>query len=64
VLRHRWIAENGDQERELVRRDYKRMADSWVSTTDPEASPMHQKNESASRLGYLTHYVVDGGSRA
>ena len=64
VLRHRWIAENGDQERELVRRDYKRMADSRVSTTDPEASPMHQKNKSASRLGYLTHYVVDGGRRA
>jgi hypothetical protein len=63
VLRHRWIAENGDQERELVRRDYKRIADSKVSTTDPEASPMHQKNKSASRLGYLTHYVVDGGRR-
>jgi hypothetical protein len=25
---------------------------------------MHQKNKSASRLGYLTHYVVDGGRRA
>ena len=47
----------------MVRRDYKRMADSRVSTTDPEASPMHQKNKSASRLGYLTHYVVDGGRR-
>jgi hypothetical protein len=44
-----------------VRWGYKRMADLRVSTTDPDASPMHQKNKSASRLGYLTHYVVDGG---
>ena len=48
----------------MVRRDYKRMADSRVSTTDPDASLMHQKSKSASRLGYLTHYVVDGGRRA
>ncbi len=47
----------------MVRRDYKRMADSRVSTTDPEAAPMHQKNKSASRLGYLTHYVVVYGGR-
>jgi DDE family transposase len=32
-----------------------------VSTTDPDASPMHQKKKGASRLGYQTHYVVDGG---
>ncbi len=37
------------------------MVDLRVSTTDPDASPMHQKNKSGSRLGYLTHYVVDGG---
>ncbi len=39
------------------------MADLRVSTTDPDASPMHQKKRSASRLGYMTHYyvVVDGG---
>ena len=62
ALRHRWIAENGRQERGLVRWGYKRMADLRVSTTDPDASPMHQKKKkSASRLGYLTHYVVDGG---
>jgi transposase len=58
--RHRWIAKNGRQERESVRWGYKRMADLRVSTTDPDSSPMHQK-KSASRLGYLTHYVVDGG---
>jgi hypothetical protein len=39
-----------------------RMADLRVSTTDPDASPMHQKR-GASRLGYQAHYVVDGGTR-
>jgi hypothetical protein len=32
-----------------------------MSTTDSDASPMHHKNKGTSRLGYLTHYVVDGG---
>ena len=32
-----------------------------MSTTDPDASPMQCKNKDASRLGYQTHYVVDGG---
>jgi transposase len=59
--RHRWIAENGRQERGVVRWGYRRMADLRVSTTDPDASPMHQKNKSGNRLGYLTHYAVDGG---
>ncbi len=58
---HRWLAEAGRQERGVVRWGYKRIADLRMSTTDPDASPMHQKNKSASRLGYLTHYVVDGG---
>jgi transposase len=58
---HRWIAGAGRQERESVRWGYKRMADMRVSTTDPDASPMHQKNKSSGRLGYLTHYAVDGG---
>jgi beta-lactamase superfamily II metal-dependent hydrolase len=48
-------------QREVVRWGYKRMADLRMSTTDPDASPMYQKNKSASRLGYQTHYVVDGG---
>jgi Transposase DDE domain len=37
------------------------MADLRVSTTDPDASPMHQKNKRGSKLAYLTHYAVDGG---
>src|SRR5215207_6772694 len=59
--RHRWIEKNGGQQRSVVRRGYTRMADLRVSTTDPDASPMHQKKKGASRLGYQTHYVVDGG---
>ena len=59
--RHRWIEHNGRQERGLVRRGYTRMADMRVSTTDSDASPMHQKKRGASRLGYQAHYVVDGG---
>lgn len=59
ALRHHWIAGAGRQERGVVRWGYTRMADLRVSTTDPDASPM--KNKSGSRLGYLTHYVVDGG---
>jgi transposase len=61
ALRHRWIEENGRQERESLRWSYARMADLRVSTTEPDASPMHQKKKGASRLGYQTHYVVDGG---
>jgi IS5 family transposase len=58
---HRWIEEAGRQQREVVRWGYRRLADMQVSATDPDASPMHYKNKGASRLGYLTHYVVDGG---
>ena len=61
ALGHRWIAGAGRQERAVARWGYTRMADLRVSTTDPDASPMHQKNKSSGRLGYLTHYVVDGG---
>ena len=61
ALVHRWIAKNGRQERESLRWGYERMADMRVSTTDPDASPMHQKKKGASKLGYQTHYVVDGG---
>ncbi len=40
---------------------YRRLADLRASAFDPDASPMHHKKKGASRLGYLTHYVVDGG---
>jgi transposase len=61
VRLHRWIAECGRQQREVLRWGYTRMADLRVSATDPDASPMRCKDKGASRLGYLTHYVVDGG---
>ncbi len=56
---HRWIAESGRQQREVVRWGYRRLADLRMSATDPDASPMQHK-KGAARLGYLTHYVVDG----
>jgi hypothetical protein len=60
ALGHRWIENNGRQERESLRWGYRRMADLRVSTTDPDASPMHhKKKKGASKLGYLTHYLVD-----
>ena len=58
---HRWIEKAGRQQREVVRWGYRRLADLRASATDPDASPMQRKKEGASRLGYLTHYVVDGG---
>jgi hypothetical protein len=36
------------------------MADFWVSTTDPDATMMKGRSGGA-KLGYHTHYVVDGG---
>ncbi len=58
--RHDWIERLGEPEREVRRGKYRRMADFWVSTTDPDATLMNSKGE-GTRLGYHTHYVVDGG---
>ena len=58
---HRWIEKAGRQQREVLRWGYRRVADLRASTTDPDASPMQRKKKGTSRLGYLTHYVVDGG---
>jgi transposase len=60
--RHDWIAEEGRQQREVTNRNYQRVADFLVSTTDPDATPMRLKG-SGIRLGYHTHYVVDGGKQ-
>ena len=43
------------------KKTYQRTTDSKVSPTDPDASPMKQTNWARARLGYHTHYVVDGG---
>ena len=40
---------------------YKRTTDVKVSPTDPDASPMNRFNGDRAKLGYHTHYVVDGG---
>ena len=58
--RHAWIERLGEPDRNLIRGKYRRMADFWVSTTDPDATMMNCKGE-GTRLGYHTHYVVDGG---
>jgi transposase len=42
-------------------RGYRSTSDFWVSTTDPDATPMWTAGKA--RLGYHDHYVVDGGKR-
>ncbi len=59
ATRHDWIAEEGQQQRE-VHGLYQRTSDFKVSTTDPDATPMRLKG-GGTHLGYHTHYVVDGG---
>jgi transposase len=44
-----------------AKRGYRRTSDFWVSTTDPDATPMWTAGKA--RLGYHDHYVVDGGKR-
>jgi transposase len=62
--RHDWLAEGGRQDRQptvgRVRRRSARRADLEASTTDPDATPMDTAG--GVRLGYKTHYVVDGGT--
>jgi transposase len=57
--RHDWIAELGAQDRRENGSWYRRLADFQVSTTDPDATPMHTKGPAD--MGYRTHFVVDGG---
>lgn len=40
---------------------YQRKTDTWVSPVDPNASPMSRFTGDAAKLGYHTHYIVDGG---
>jgi transposase len=61
AARHDWIAQEGRQRRE-VHGYYQRTADFCISATDPDATPMRLKG-GGTRLGYQTHYVVDGGKR-
>jgi transposase len=61
--RHDWLAAGGRPDRQptvgRTRRRSERRADLEASTTDPDATPMEAPG--GMRLGYQTHYVVDGG---
>lgn len=58
--RHDWIERGGEPEHDTTHGQYQRLADFWVSTTDPDATMMNKKG-GGTQLGYHTHYVVDGG---
>ncbi len=55
---HRWIAEARRQECGGLRWGYKRMADLRVSTTDPDASPMHQEKMQARGIDTLLSLIA------
>ena len=57
--RHDWIEQHGAQDRQVKGCSYQRMADYFVSTTDPDATLM--ETTKGADMGYRTHYVVDGG---
>src|SRR5215208_830212 len=54
-----WISRAGEQDRSFSSGPRKRTSDLRVSTTDPDATPMLM-GEGEAKLGYQTHYVVDG----
>jgi transposase len=55
-----WISRSGTQDRSFSSGPRKRTSDSRASKTDPDATPMRWSG-SARKLGYQTHYVIDGG---
>lgn len=55
-----WVSRDGRQDRSVRSGSYRRIADTRASKTDPDATPMRHGKEKL-RLGYHTHYVVDGG---
>jgi transposase len=60
ATRHDWIGNAGRPNRAVTSGAYRRTADFRVSTTDPDATPMRQR-DGRTHLGYQDHYVVDGG---
>src|SRR5215211_7422833 len=58
--RHDWIGSAGRPNRSDTSGIYRRTADFRVSTTDPDATPLPQR-DGHTHLGYQDHYVVDGG---
>jgi hypothetical protein len=60
AARHDWIVAAGQQNRTpQEERRYPRSSDFIMSTTDPDATHLRQRD--GVRLGYQDHYVVDGG---
>jgi transposase len=59
--RHDWIAEAGEQERDVQHGSYRRVADFQMSTTDADATMMRARIGRALQLGYHDHYLTDGG---
>ncbi|MEA2524637.1 MAG: hypothetical protein QOF73_1864 [Thermomicrobiales bacterium] len=60
AARHDRIGEAGRPDRSRTSGPYRRVADFWASTTDPDASPLRPTGGGAD-LGYHDHYVVAGG---
>jgi len=58
--RHDWLGCHGRPLRDLPSPSLRCTADYSMSTTDPDATVMHHK-DGGPRLGYQTHYLVDGG---
>jgi Transposase domain (DUF772) len=59
AARHDWVAGAGRQDRTRVYPRYQRTSDVAMSTTDPDATHLCQRDGVG--LGYQAHYVVDGG---
>jgi transposase len=60
AARHDWLAETGRQQQEVRHPSYRRHADLVMSTSDPDVTDLYNPAGSP-HLGYLTHYVIDGG---
>jgi hypothetical protein len=56
-----WICREGRQERASKAAYRKRTSDRRASGTDPDATAMTRFKKGTTRLGYQTHYVVEGG---
>lgn len=61
--RREWLVQKYDGQRFNAQRtaSYQRTTDRQASRTDPDATPMTRFPGDRAKLGYHTHYVVDGG---
>ncbi len=50
--RHDWMAEGGEQERDVQHGSYRRVADFQMSTTDPDATSMRARMGGALQMGF------------